>query len=116
MFEVEMVNGVPEVKAENFQKFTGPVRLIDVRRAEEFNGELGHIEKAQLITLGPDLQNFLEEGAAGNLKDQTIVFVCRSGGRSAQATMFSQQLGYTKVYNLQGGMLNWNSLQLPIHK
>lgn len=116
MFEIEMINGVPEVKPEIFQKISGPVRLIDVRSSEEFIGELGHIKDAELVTLGADLQAFLDEGAAGNLKEQTIIFVCRSGARSAQATMYSRQLGYEKVYNLQGGMLRWNSLQLPIQK
>ncbi len=120
MFEIEMINGVPEVKPEIFQKISGSVRLIDVRSSEEFIGELGHIKDAELVTLGPDLQAFLDEGAASNLaanlKEQTIIFVCRSGARSAQATMYSRQLGYEKVYNLQGGMLRWNSLQLPIQK
>ncbi len=113
MFEVELVHGVPEVKAENLKKYLGQVLLIDVRRPEEFTGELGHIENAHLVTLGPDLQNFLEQN---ELKEKDIVFVCRSGARSAQATMYSQQLGFKKVYNLQGGILRWNELQLPILK
>ncbi len=116
MFEVEMINGVPEVKPEVFQNISSPVRLIDVRSSEEFVGELGHIKGAELVTLGPDLQAFLDEGALANLKNQTIIFVCRSGARSAQATMYGRQLGYEKVYNLQGGMLRWNSLQLPVQK
>ncbi len=116
MFKIEMVNGVPEVIPEVYQQISEPVRLIDVRSSEEFVGELGHIKGAELVTLGPDLQAFLDEGAATDLKDQTIIFVCRSGARSAQATMYSRQLGFEKVYNLQGGMLRWNSLQLPIQK
>jgi hydroxyacylglutathione hydrolase len=46
-------------------------------------------------------------------KDKTIVFVCRSGGRSAKATHLATQNGYTHVYNLKGGMLLWNELHLP---
>ena len=118
MFQTEMTNGIPEVKAENLADFLkdhdGPLRLIDVRRPDEYSGELGHIEGATLITLGPDLQAYLEKGATENFKNETIVFICRSGGRSGQATMFSQQLGYTQVYNMQGGMLRWNDLKLPI--
>ena len=115
MFKIEMVNGVPEVKVENLKEFVGKIRLIDVRNPNEFTGELGHIESAELVTLGHELQSYLEAGVA-ELKEEVIVFICRSGSRSGQATIFSQQLGYQKVYNLQGGMLRWNALQLPIQK
>ncbi len=116
MFKSEVVNGVPEVKIESLKDFKEKVRWIDVRNPNEYIGELGHIEGAELVTLGPDLQSFLEKGVAENLKDELIVFVCRTGARSGQATMFSQQLGYQKVFNLQGGMVRWNALQLPIKK
>ena len=124
MLNTELVNGLPEVTAENLSAYlaknlTGAkdqVHLIDVRGSDEFIAELGHIEGATLVTLGPELQAYLEEGAEGKLKDEAIVFICRSGGRSAQATMFSQQLGYQKVYNMRGGMLRWNELQLPTTK
>lgn len=112
MFKTDINNGIPEVSAENIKDFVGKVRMIDVRRPEEYTGELGHIPGAELVTLGPDLQNFLEK----ENQDQTIVFVCRSGARSGQATMFSQQIGYKKVYNLTGGMIRWNELKFPIEK
>jgi rhodanese-related sulfurtransferase len=78
------------------------VRIIDVRRPDEWVGEFGHIKEAELITLDtlPDHIDDLP-------KDQTIVFVCRSGARSAQASAFAQQNGLTSVYNLQGGMIAW---------
>ena len=79
------------------------VRLIDVRRPDEWVGELGHIREAELMTLDtlPLKINDLN-------KNEVIVFVCRSGGRSAQATAFAQQNGFQNVYNMAGGMLAWN--------
>ena len=42
-----------------------------------------------------------------NLKDQEVIFYCRSGNRSGQACMFAETMGFTNVINLTGGMLNW---------
>jgi len=35
--------------------------------------------------------------------NQTIVFMCRTGGRSHNAAMVAQQLGYSHVYNMLEG-------------
>ena len=85
----EILEGVPTVYCEdlasNMKQNSWPqqeVLLIDVRRVDEFNGELGHIESASLYTLGPILTEFLESKS----QDTEIIFICRSGVRSAQAT------------------------------
>lgn len=103
---------IREVKPEDLSPFVGKVRLIDVRQPEEFHGELGHIKTSELVTMGPDLQELLENGR----RDETIVFVCRSGGRSGRATEFSQHLGYTHTFNMEGGMLLWNERGLPVER
>jgi adenylyltransferase/sulfurtransferase len=36
-----------------------------------------------------------------------IVAHCRSGKRSAEAVAFLRQAGFTKVWNLAGGILAW---------
>ena len=77
--------------------------LIDVRQPEEFTGPLGHIPGANLIPLGE-----LEDKIATLSKEKTIVFVCRSGGRSAGATSIALDSGFESVYNMQGGMILWN--------
>ncbi len=107
-----MNDGVPEVSAEEVRQVQGKVRLIDVRRADEFNGELGHIQGAELATLGPELIELLEKGD----REQEIVFVCRSGGRSGVATAESLQMGYAHSANMVGGMLYWNECQFPVEK
>ena len=105
-------DGILEVTPIDFKENGAGIKLIDVRRPEEFTGELGHIEGARLVTLGPELEAFL----ASSKKDEELVFVCRSGGRSGNATAFSLQAGFKRVYNLKGGMIEWNALGLPVAK
>lgn len=106
----QVVDGIPEVTCEDVNQTLGKVRLIDVRRPEEFNNEYGHIKGAELVTLGDELMQFLEKGN----REEEIVFVCRSGGRSGQATAISKQLGYTKTVNMVGGMIRWNELKQEV--
>jgi len=103
-------SGVLEIDCEDLKPLFSQVRIIDVRRIEEFTGELGHIPGAKLVSLGEDLSRFLEMGD----RSEEIVFVCRSGARSGAATEASQKLGYKACMNLRGGMLRWNELHYPI--
>jgi thioredoxin len=59
--------------------------------------------------------DFLEKVA--NLdKEKTVFVYCLSGGRSSAAAQQLQSLGFQSVVNLQGGILAWNSAQLPLSK
>lgn len=109
VLQTESRNGIPTVTCEEVNRNLGKVRLIDVRRPDEFTGELGHIPGAELISLGPELMDFLDSGDP----NQEIVFICRSGGRSAQATAMSLELGFKLTVNMEGGMVKWNELGLP---
>lgn len=106
--EIQNINGVPTLMLQAVTDIEG-MELVDVRRPDEFNGELGHIEGAVLVTLGPDLESFI----AKMDKSKTVLFICRSGMRSANATLFAKQLGFEKVYNMNGGMMLWNQLGFP---
>ena len=97
------IDGVPTLVIEALSD-TNEFELIDVRRDDEFNAELGHIEGARLQTLGPDLMRFL----ASADKSKPTLFICRSGARSANATMMAIDMGFQSVYNMQGGMMAWN--------
>jgi sulfur dioxygenase len=108
----QLVDGIPEITCDKVKEKLGKVRLIDVRGADEFNNELGHIAGAQLVTLGSELSKFLEKGD----RSEEIVFVCRSGGRSGTATVESQKMGYKFTMNMVGGMLKWNDLQFPVER
>lgn len=87
-------------------------RIIDVRGKEEFNDELGHIAGAKLVTLGPELTHWLKTLP----REEKLVFVCRSGGRSSAATQESMGLGFTNAWNMTGGMLLWNKSGLPTER
>jgi rhodanese-related sulfurtransferase len=78
--------------------------IVDVREGMEV--ALGSICTLH-IPLG-DLPYRYEE-LLGDDPQREIVVVCRSGNRSASATMFLQQCGYRNVHNLRGGMMAWRS-------
>ncbi len=101
--------GVTDVNPQEVNENASNLFLVDVREEHEYTGELGHASGAKLVVLStiPEQLNTLP-------RDKTVVFICRSGGRSAQATAFAQQEGFTNVYNMLGGMMLWNQLALPI--
>lgn len=78
--------------------------IIDVRTPEEF--AKGHLENAQNINWNSE--DF--ELKISTFKKDTPLFVyCMSGGRSASATEKLRSLGFTKVYELDGGILKWRN-------
>lgn len=72
--------------------------VIDVRSSEEYNKE--HIKDA--INIPVDTISAMEYD-----KDTVILVYCASGVRSAEAAKTLIDLGYTNVYNLDGGLINW---------
>jgi rhodanese-related sulfurtransferase len=102
-------DGIPTLQASDLSHLQG-YRCIDVRSSEEYEGELGHIQGTELVTLGDDLEDFLNQAN----QDESYVFICRSGARSARATFQAMNLGFKKVYNLEGGMILWNEHKLPV--
>jgi rhodanese-related sulfurtransferase len=98
-------DGVPTLKLTSEADVNDFV-LIDVRRPDEFNGELGHIKGAKLVTLGPELSDFINKMD----KSKPTLFICRSGMRSATATMMAKDVGCAEVFNMEGGMMMWNEL------
>ena len=80
--------------------------LLDVREPAEWRA--GHAPGARHIPLGEI------EGRLGELqRDQTVVVVCRSGGRSARATTVLTRSG-VQALNLNGGMRAWASAGLAV--
>lgn len=101
--------GVPQIEPEWVEEHLDAVHVLDVREPAEFDGELGHIRGAQLVPLG-EMRARLGEVP----KDRPVVAVCRSGGRSAQASLILEKEGWPRVANLAGGMIRWRSLGLPV--
>ena len=86
---------------------TKNAQILDVRTPEEYLS--GHIENAANVNWnGTDFA-----GKAGALDKTKPVFVyCKSGGRSKQAASKLEELGFTSIYELQGGMLKWDAAGL----
>lgn len=85
--------------------------VLDVRSIAEFKD--GHIVNAVNIPLN---------GLSGNLKQlekhrgRPIVAVCRSGSRSGAACKLLRKQGFENVKNLRGGMMAWESANLPVRR
>jgi phage shock protein E len=76
--------------------------LLDVRTESEY--QAGHIQGAQWFPRGK-LEYYIQE----LIKDpeSRIVLYCRTGGRSALATLTLKDMGYTNVADLNGGFKEW---------
>jgi adenylyltransferase/sulfurtransferase len=74
--------------------------LVDVREPNEY--QINRIPGTMLIPLGdiPRRYNELDP-------DEEIVVHCKMGGRSAKAADFLRSVGFKRVLNLRGGILDW---------
>jgi rhodanese-related sulfurtransferase len=88
---------------------SGGAQIVDVREPEEW-AETGVPVGSVLIPLGD-----LEAQAGAELKTQQPVYViCRSGNRSQTGSDILVGLGYTQVYNVDGGVTAWIDAGLPV--
>ena len=87
------------------------IQVIDVREPAEFAGDLGHLRGARLLPLAT-----LGAASAGIDQARPVVTVCRSGARSAQASVLLAKAGFTQVANLAGGMLRWRGQGLAVEQ
>jgi sulfur-carrier protein adenylyltransferase/sulfurtransferase len=97
------MSGIPEVTPSELSeelKAGKSLYLLDVREANEL--EIIALEGIHHIPLGEVPDRFAEVP-----KDQDIVVICRSGGRSGKATEFLLGQGYTSVRNMVTGMNGW---------
>ena len=86
-------------------------QILDVRSPEEFS--TGHIENALNINWNGD--NF-EEKVKTFDKTKPIFVNCQGGGRSKKAAERLFSLGFKIIYELNGGMNDWTSNNLPTKK
>ena len=94
--------GVWEITPAGLEEVAKAVQIVDVREPAEFDAELGHLEDARLIPMAELLQRRNELDP-----QRPVVLVCRSGTRSAQATVLLGRHGFAMAANLAGGMLRW---------
>ncbi|HYA58111.1 MAG TPA: molybdopterin-synthase adenylyltransferase MoeB [Thermoplasmata archaeon] len=95
--------GIPEITPEALRdELAGPdpPLVIDVREPNEW--EIGHLDAARLIP-----RRHLAERVDELTRARALVLYCRSGDRSARATRFLLDLGFSNVRNLKGGINAW---------
>ncbi len=77
------------------------VQLVDVRTVKEFNEN--YIEGAHNIVF----DNNFDQKISNLKKDKPIIVYCRSGGRSAKCAKILEEKGFSKIYDLKGGITQW---------
>lgn len=102
-------SGVWEIEPMALLEHAARVQIIDVREPPEFNDRLGHLAQARLLPLTQLMERLGELD-----REKPVVAVCRSGVRSAQASVLLTKAGFKQVANLAGGMLRWNAEALPL--
>ena len=85
--------------------------LIDVRESNEYS--TGHIINSMHIPLS-SLKGRLNE--LEKHKANKIIMACRSGSRSSHACAILKKAGFEHVFNLSGGVMAWESANLPLIK
>lgn len=84
----------------------GSATVVDVREPYEWEG--GRAEGTIHIGLGE------LSGRAGEIpQDRPVVFVCRTGSRSAMATQAFRASGFD-AHNMRGGLVEWVADGLPL--
>lgn len=81
--------------------------IIDVRENDEWQEQ--HIKGAMLIPLS-QIKKHVD--TLEKYKNSTVIMQCRSGKRSYHAATTLIRAGFSKVYNLEGGLLAWNEQKL----
>lgn len=78
--------------------------LVDVRSKKEF--EAGHIEGA--INIPVDSEN-LHEIIARLDQEEPVMVYCNGGRQSAQCAKILEEKGFTKIFDLDGGLSTWKA-------
>ncbi len=78
------------------------VQLIDVRSKAEFTS--GHIKNAKNIVYQGE--NWDQQVASLD-KDKPVYVYCAKGVRSAKCASLLEEAGFTKIFDLNGGVTKW---------
>lgn len=101
------LNQVLQVTPENLKMqltTQNPPLVLDVRQEGEYSGDLGHIPESTLIPLAELPKRYTE---VQDYQDSRVITVCRAGVRSTTAAAMLTAMGFTRVSNLKGGMVEW---------
>lgn len=96
------------------------VPVYDVRRPEEWRAT-GVVEGSRKLTYvdagGRMNPEFLPRFRAEVGKDDPVILICRTGNRTDKlARQLMQEHGYTRVYNVEHGIVGWIADKHPVQK
>ena len=94
-------NLITYMEAKEMMKEDSRIILLDVRSIQEYNEY--HLNGAICIPsyeLQNKISNIVED------KNQTIIVYCQSGTRSKKAGNILKRMGYTSIYEIDGGIDN----------
>ena len=77
-------------------------QLVDVRTSDEYNES--HLPEA--INMDVNRKEFNQSLSVLD-KTRPVFVYCRSGKRSLKAASILEKNGFTEIYNLKGGILEW---------
>lgn len=106
--------GYTDLSAEEFRAMIdkadpGEVVVLDVRTSTEFERE----RLRDAVNLDVSLGVFPDRVARYD-REKTYLVYCQSGTRSARAAQTMSELGFTRVYNLRGGIAKWKDAGYPV--
>ncbi|THF62344.1 rhodanese-like domain-containing protein [Pseudothauera nasutitermitis] len=85
--------------------------VVDVRNDGEY--AQGHIPNALHVPLA-DLER--RKGELEKYRDRPLVLCCQSGARSSGAIAALRKAGFEKLYNLRGGLYEWEKAGQPLDR
>jgi len=109
----------------NNQELTGLLKqgvpIIDIRIDAEWH-QTGIIPGSHLLMLFDEKRQVVDpDGWLKKVKelilvDKPVILICRTGNRTIPATKFLVRSGYSKVYNVTGGIMPWIKAGLSVTK
>jgi len=94
---------VPTIQPEEVNDASDSVIILDTRSAAEYS--VSHIAGAQFVNYDE-----LDEAQLNSLdKNRPVLVYCTVGYRSEKVGEQLQKLGFKKVYNLYGGLIQWKN-------
>ncbi|WP_323002113.1 rhodanese-like domain-containing protein [Denitromonas sp.] len=97
------------------------VPVVDIRTAPEWQ-QTGVVPGSHLLTFFDERGEAEPEAFLARLQaiakpGQPVALICRSGNRTTVVSRFlTEQVGYARVYNVEGGIRAWQKAERPVVK
>jgi rhodanese-related sulfurtransferase len=103
MLKTALSHSVTEISVDSLQQVQDSVILLDARSPEEY--KVSHIANAQFV----GYENFDSLAVAKLYRNRPVVVYCAVGYRSEKISEKLEEMGFTNVSNLYGGIFEWKN-------